>query len=398
MQAQASASNVPVFKIRRKRLDLNFRRWPYLFVASFAFWTIPALFKCIQLYFEYLAIGAEIKPLYFLSVVFGEWYYWAFVTPLIFFVGYKFPLGKSYLRTIAFIYFPVGILIAALHVIQITLTVYIWWSERVPFRTVFIVWLSNFTHYLLFYMAILGCKLFSDYYRRYKESELEAANLQIELSQAQLHALRMQINPHFLFNTLNSISALMYEDLKAANLMLVRLSELLRMTLSQDTVQEILLVEELGFLQGYLGIEQVRFQDRLTVNLDIPPETMKAYVPSLILQPLVENSIKHCVSKRRGRSLIEVRARRLAGEKLLLEVRDKGLGLTLKSKSSLAVKEGVGLSNIRNRLQRLYEGEHRFKFSNSGQGGAKVSITIPYRTDISEECVSIHSYGKQSTD
>lgn len=385
MQAQISKPDTPVFRALRKSTELNFRRWYVLFGASLAFWTIPAIFKYIQLYFEYVALGKEVRVIYFLSIILGEWYYWAIVTPLIFWVGWKFPLGKRYLLTICCIYFPIGILIAALHVIQMAFTAYSWWAEVLPFKTAFIVWLSNFTHYLLFYSAILGCKLFSDYYRRYKERELQAANLQIELSQAQLRALRMQINPHFLFNSLNSISALMFEDVKAANSMLAHLSELLRQSLSQDANQEILLEEELDFLRTYLSIEQIRFQDRLTVNFDIPRDTMTAYVPSLILQPLVENSIRHGVSKRRGRSFVEIRARRLAGEKLLLEICDKGLGVAPEGNASLVVSEGIGLSNTRNRLHKLYKGEHFFKFSNDEQGSTKVSITIPYRVSISEE-------------
>lgn len=191
----------------------------------------------------------------------------------------------------------------------------------------------------------------------------------------------MQLKPHFLFNTLNSISALTHKNPKAANDMLARLSELLRISLTNEDAQEVPLENELIFLSAYLEIEQVRFQDRLTVNFNIEPETLRALVPRLILQPLVENSIRHGITKRRGKGSIDIHATK-AGDNLMLRVRDNGLGL---SKKSPTFREGVGLANTRSRLLKLYGAEHKFSISAAGEIGVEATIIIPFREYKYEE-------------
>jgi LytS/YehU family sensor histidine kinase len=192
------------------------------------------------------------------------------------------------------------------------------------------------------------------------------------LAQAELQNLKMQLHPHFLFNTLHAISVLMQEDVTAANRMLVRLSELLRLTLENAGTQETALRQELEFLRLYLEIEQTRFQDRLAVKIEVDPAALDARVPSLILQPLVENALRHGIARNPGAGVIEIRAHR-ESELLRLEVRDNGPGLRAE------VEEGVGLSNTRARLAQLYGGAARFEINNAADGGALATALLPFR-------------------
>jgi LytS/YehU family sensor histidine kinase len=221
-----------------------------------------------------------------------------------------------------------------------------------------------------------------DYYRRYRERERRAAQLEVEavqleaqLTRAQLDALRMQLHPHFLFNTLNSISVLMQEDVAAANDMLLRLSELLRLSLNQNQSHEITLRQELDFLKLYLEIEQTRFQDRLKVRIEAAPDTLEARVPNLILQPLVENAIRHAVAPRATETLVIVRSARDNGN-LQLQVSDNGDGVPVTTNTT----NGIGLANTRSRLEKLYGTDQAFELRNAPGGGVQVSLTIPFRT------------------
>jgi two-component system, LytTR family, sensor kinase len=235
------------------------------------------------------------------------------------------------------------------------------------------------------------CFSFS-YNRRFKERELQTADLKNELSQAQLRALQMQLQPHFLFNTLNSISALTYKNPKDANAMIAQLSELLRVLLAKEPDQEITLEEELSFLQTYLGIEQVRFQDRLNLDFNIEPETLKAYIPSLILQPLVENAIRHGISKRKGKGIIKINSKKI-DENLMVQVNDNGLGLPVNSRGGFVFNEGIGLKNTRNRLQKLYGSRHFFGIwtDEKDKGGVEITIIIPLRTSLYEQDKNVNN-------
>lgn len=215
------------------------------------------------------------------------------------------------------------------------------------------------------------------YYERFRENELRAAQLEGQLAQAQLSALKMQLHPHFLFNTLNAISSLMHTDVEAADRMIVRLSDLLRLTLESAGKQMVTLKEEIDFLKRYLEIEQIRFQDRLTVDLDIAADTLDARVPTLILQPLVENAIKHGIAPRASAGRIEISARRGNGM-VQLRVKDNGMGFGRQGRSTL--QEGLGLSNTRSRLEKLYGVSHRFEISNGPRDGAVVNVSIPFRS------------------
>ncbi len=225
-----------------------------------------------------------------------------------------------------------------------------------------------------YWILVLGC-LGWHYYQAYRERERQAAALATELVQARLQALRMQINPHFLFNTLNTISALIHENPDAADRMIVRLSGLLRRTLDRGDVQEVPLREEIEFLKSYLEIEQMRFPDRLTVTFDIEPKTNELLVPHLILQPLVENALRHGILPREEAGRVEISARLVNGEHLELKVRDNGNGLA--PTNGTPEREGIGLKNVRSRLAQLYGGAQEFEIGNATGGGVEARLRLP---------------------
>lgn len=235
---------------------------------------------------------------------------------------------------------------------------------------------------IVFYVMVAGAVSAYDYYRGFKEKEraaavleLEQARLQGALSEARLGALKMQLQPHFLFNALHAISTLILKgDTKAANQMLLHLSSFLRMTLDSGEAVVVPLPVELEFLDAYLRIQRVRFGDRLQVSVQVAEEARSAIVPNLILQPLVENSIRHGIGADPGQGSITIRAERSAGD-VRLEVLDNGPGLRAEG----TVTEGVGLSNIRARLEHLYPGAHRFTLERGSGGGTVATIVIPYR-------------------
>ncbi len=231
----------------------------------------------------------------------------------------------------------------------------------------------NYFHInLIFMWALLGSLHGHRIYRKFRAREVEAARLEARFAEAQNLALRMQLRPHFLFNTLNSVSALIHSDPEGADRMIGRLGDFLRMTLEASPDQLVPLRKELAFIEAYLAIERVRFQDRLQVRVEIPLELMGARVPSFILQPLVENALKHGLSGRSQGGTLIVRARR-DSEFLVLEVQDDGEGF-------VAGREGVGLSNVRARLSLLYKGQQRIDILGASGKGTLVVLRFPIDT------------------
>lgn len=232
---------------------------------------------------------------------------------------------------------------------------------------------------VLVYWSLVGvCQAITNF-RRSQERERRAAELEARLTSAKLQALRMQINPHFLFNTLNSIAALVYVDPRAADEMLGDLNELLRCSLDSMEEQEIPLAQELEFIGAYLRIEQKRFGERLRLEQCVPDELMKALVPALILQPLVENAICHGVEPRRGPGLISIEAKQ-EDNHLHLVVRDNGRGLPPAS-SNNSGRRGIGLANTQARLQGLYGHNQSFSFGRAEPQGCRVDIHLPFHLE-----------------
>jgi len=217
------------------------------------------------------------------------------------------------------------------------------------------------------------------YYQMLQDESAKVLRATAMAQQAQLKMLRYQLNPHFLFNTLNAISTLILEaETRTANLMVNRLSNFLRYSLDSDPMQKVTLEQEVAALKLYLEIEQVRFDDRLRVDFEIEPAAAKALIPSLILQPLVENSIKYAIARSEEGGTIRLIARVFAQE-LLLELSDEGPGIA-DPDNPLSADGGVGLTNTRDRLREMYGEDHKFKLENLSPHGLKTCIRIPYET------------------
>jgi sensor histidine kinase YesM len=230
---------------------------------------------------------------------------------------------------------------------------------------------------LYWYAMAVAFNIALKYYRESRERALRASQLETRLVEAQLKTLQQQLHPHFLFNTLHAISALMHKDVDAADRMLMRLSDLLRLTLERLGQQESTLDAELDFLRKYLEIERTRFADRLVVRYDVEPEAYDVLVPTLLLQPLVENAIKHGVARKAGAGHIDISARR-DHDKLVMEVRDDGVGLS--EDALTALQKGIGVSTTRARLKHQFGADYRFEFHRLSQGLAVV-VAVPWRTD-----------------
>ncbi len=237
------------------------------------------------------------------------------------------------------------------------------------------VWWYVLTYYVtslvFFYICVVAFVSARRYYQLLRRSELDRMRLESGLAQARLNLLTMQLHPHFLFNTLNSISELMYEDVAAAERMVARLSELLRLSLDRRDVVLVPLSKELEYLGVYLDIERIRFQDRMTVEFQISEEARPCLVPSLILQPLVENAVRHGISRLRGPGRILIRASR-NGERVDMEIRNDGPVETARIPS-----EGLGLRNTRDRLKALYGDACTLEYGALREGGWRVGLKIP---------------------
>ncbi len=237
--------------------------------------------------------------------------------------------------------------------------------------------LRNINLAFFIYWVIAGASHAFGYYKKFQERELQTSRLEAQLVREQLQLLRNQLQPHFLFNTLHTLSSLIYEDVKAADKMIRQLSELLRKTLDHSDKQEITLNQEIEQLGYYLEIMRTRFQDRLFVEIKIPGETKNAMIPNLILQPLVENAIKYGLEASTEIGKINITARKV-DEKILIEIEDNGPGLNVKNNENQTL--GIGLVNTRKRLDQLYGNEYNFELKNVESGGAKVILEIPFHT------------------
>jgi two-component system, LytTR family, sensor kinase len=226
---------------------------------------------------------------------------------------------------------------------------------------------------LVTYSAVVAIASALDYQRRLRDEAVLVAQLQRDVSDAQVQAIKMLVQPHFLFNTLHAVNVLIEKEPAAATRMVTRLGDLLRHTLSRAAVTEVPLRTELDLLRLYLEIEQTRFRDRLTLRIDAAAETLDALVPDLILQPLAENAIRHGIQTDAGAGSIVVTASR-AGASLVIEVRDSGRG------PGDAITDRIGLTTVRGRLERLYAGAHEFSLVAGPAGGSVARIRIPFRT------------------
>jgi signal transduction histidine kinase len=358
-------------------------RWIFLVATLLGFFSTAQAYRMTALNPRARMDAIELWPLLALNLTL--WYVPAALTRIIFWVSARFRLDAArWLRALA-IHGVSALVFSMIHGASMMAVRSALWPElrKLPFER----WtsyaqsnyLDNLDWALMTYAAIVGLSYALGYYRESQARALKAANLEASLMEARLKTLEAELHPHFLFNTLHAISTLVHTDPESADRMISRLSDLLRLTFDRSGATEVTLKEELEFLQKYLQIEQIRFQDRLSVKFDIDPETLDAEVPRLILQPLVENAIKHGISPRSGHGLVEVSAKR-TDNTMWIEVRDDGVGLSTKARARF--NDGVGLSNTRARLECLYGDSHRLEFAEA-DGGLAVRILIPlHRTPM----------------
>jgi len=306
-----------------------------------------------------------------------DWYLWTLLAPAIIWATRWAPIETGqWKRSVTFhLLFGVAVAVAKFALDSGAGALLPWVPARAMSGPAFVF---DFYPNVLTYWVLVIAGHAVDYSRRYRHRELRASQLEATLAQVQLQVLRMQLQPHFLFNTLNAVTTLMHRDVDAAERMLVRLSDLLRLTIDKIGVQDVSLREEVEFLESYLEIEETRFPDRLTVELEIPAEILDARVPHLILQPLVENSIRHGIEKRSTPGRVEVRAARKNGV-LELQVTDEGPGLP--EHWDAESNGGLGLANVRERLQRLYGDDHHLTLANRAGGGLEVRMSFPFTTE-----------------
>ena len=363
-------------KIRR-------RRWVRLALV-FAIWTFIGLVFTFQGYF--MSYRSE-RPILFTESLYMQmtWaYLFALATPLVLWASARLPIEKSNWIRSALLHVPISIVLSVL--LTALGRVLIWLRFGYPMgkpltlesTTRFVI--SNFSEGIGIYLLIALSYYAYNYYQRYREGRLRTLQLEAQLSHAQLQALKMQLHPHFLFNTLHAISALLNKDVEAARKMITRLGDFLRLTLENSGSQEVTLQQEMEFLRCYLEIERIRFQNRLVTRMDISAQSLQAKVPNLILQPIVENAIRHGIAPRSTTGLLEIEAKRLNGT-LRIQVRDNGPGLPEHRTSDKLIKKGLGLANTETRLERLYGADHLFDLSNDPAGGLIVTLEIPFHTD-----------------
>jgi len=348
-------------------------------------WTFVGLLRGTQRYFH----GNELTP----DLSYAWWsavqnnlvlaYLWAAFTPLSMRAARRFSIGRTpWLRLV-----PIHLLAAAgvalLHTVLSNVLYKLALAPEVTWEEFF----QNFARSAAItgptrvatYLVIVGVTWGLDSYRTYREREIEASNLQTQLAEARLDALKLQLHPAFVFNALNTVLSLIYKDPRAAARTVVQLGDLLRLSLKGGAARLVTLKEELAFLEIYLKIERTRLQDRLSVSFSIEPEALSAAVPNLILQPLVETAIAQSVASHTGSGSVEVRAIRRE-RTLVLEVLEKGTAA--QTDPGMLPAEGTALDRTRRRLEHLYPEDHRLERSRvwaDGVGvGQKVTLAIPF--------------------
>ncbi len=357
-----------------------FKQKAVKWIAIWGIWTLFGFFFASQIALQNQLSRNPVAFWRILSWQMVSGYVWFALSPLIIYLARKFPLEGERWRKSLPVHLLASIFIA---LFQQAIDTFVLTRLGYPPNRQFANFFEAYQFFvyinlhlsILIYWGVVGIKSAYSYYQKYRERELQTSKLEARLATSRLQVLKMQLHPHFLFNTLNAISELIYKDPESAEQMIGDLSDLLRLSFENLEVQEISLKQELEFLRKYLEIEQMRFHDRLKVEMRIAPETLDASVPNMILQPLVENAIRHGLAPRSSGGRIEIGAARSNGS-LHLTVADDGIGVPFGDTTNL--HEGVGLSNTRRRLRHLYGDAHQFALEN-GASGLTVDLQIPFR-------------------
>jgi signal transduction histidine kinase len=359
------------------------RGWVRLAVV-WGIWTFIGMVFTFQGYFT--SYRSE-KPIPFLDSLYIQmsWaYLFALATPLVLWAAARLPIERNDWVRSALLHVPISIVLSCLLTALGRVIIWLKWGypmgKPLTFESITNFVVGNFSEGIGIYLLIALSSYAYDYYRRFRAGQLKTLQLEAQLSHAQLQALKMQLHPHFLFNTLHSISALLHSDIPAARKMITRLGDFLRLTLENSGSQEVSLKQEAEFLSCYLEIERIRFQNRLVTRMNLGERTLDAQVPNLILQPIVENAIRHGIAPRSTPGLIEIDAKQQNGT-LRIQVRDNGPGLPEHRTSEILFKKGLGLANTETRLERLYGAAHLFDLRNDPDGGLIVTLEIPFHTN-----------------
>ncbi len=343
-------------------------------------WSIPALTALSYYHLNLIVTAQPVAWLYGIVSTLPWWYVWAIFTPVIIWLAKRFPVSRDSWKTvIPSVYVPAMLGFLAVHALVNLLIFRVAGLHDVMNWELYEVHFTSRMHVnALAFWTVLGFYNAFDYYVKYQQQEQQSFQLELQLAQANLRALKMQLNPHFLFNTLHSVAALVRKNENSTAVkMLGRLGDFLRLALENQGIQQIPLKEELDFLERYLEIEKIRFQERLVVTTEVDPETENLFVPNLILQPLVENAIHHGIAPHSEAGQIIIRAK-IKDNQLVLEVQDDGPGI----ENINSARKGVGLSNSIERLQQLYGRDQEIALVNADKGGLIVRITMPAQASI----------------
>jgi len=370
--------------------ELNAHSW-LIWAMSFGFWTLLALAGSVTMYQFERMLGFQVTLRRMVALQLSQVLTYAPLTPFVLVLARRYPVQRGIWGRRILLYFVGGLAFTTAHVVLRGLTYPVWdtaikgytsaiWNSAAhAFRLRWDLFESLFLQNVIdditgTYVPIVLIAHVVSYYQRFRERELRSSQLQTQLAKAHLQTLKSQLQPHFLFNTMHSISALMLTDVPAADRMMTRLSDLLRMSLEASGTQITTLSHELEFLNCYLEIEKVRFEERLTIVLNIAPEALDARVPHLLLQPLVDNAVKHGISKLYDGGEIQISAMAVGAE-LQLEVKDNGPGI---GQPDGLHRTGLGLKVTRERLEALYGQEQSMELIHRPEGGAAVRISIPF--------------------
>lgn len=327
----------------------------------FVFWTSLAMLSSVNRLFDPRGFGFRgISPAGSIALEFIESWLWAALTPFVFRLAGKFTFERSrWLRdSLMLLLIGLALSIVVFYILAFARSQI--GNFHVSLRD---LGRFRFVNHFLVYLAVLTAGYARLYFLREQSQREQSARLQAQLADAQLDALRMQLNPHFLFNTLHAVAALVERDPGGVRRMIARLSELLRLAMDSDAEHEVTLREELEFLRRYIEIMEIRFQDALRVTINVDDDALDARVPRLILQPIVENAFEHTKGK------VEITAKK-RGRAIDICVIDDGPGVTPGS------REGVGITNTRARLEALYDGAASFTLKSRAEGGAVAEIII----------------------
>jgi two-component system, LytTR family, sensor kinase len=358
------------------------RARPWMLVS--AAWIVPAILGAVNELAQRRLAGQAPPPAPELLFAGGDWLLYAFLTPAVFAVSRRWPLSRPHTVRHALVHVAMSLVFCVAWAGAGTLLRALLTPRALyyPPPMYFVSWLFiTFPFGVAVYLCVVGIEHAIRYFVEARERELQLARLSEQLSTARFGALQAQVNPHFLFNTLNTIAVLVRDDDRPAAVRIVeQLADVLRRTLTRHRSNEVTLAEELELVRQYLAIEQARFSDRLRPTFDVAGDALSAAVPSFAVQHLVENAVRHGIARRGEASRVHVAARRDL-DALIVTVTDDGPGID----QTVAPAEGHGIANTRERLRALYGSRASLTVERAAAGGTVATLRVPYHAGAPEQ-------------